>query len=198
MQTRDHKILGKFLLTKMGLNIPCLYQKAFILGSIEPDKNQFTYLYGLTCGMKFHGHNYENVLSAMKNLFNSIQKQKHFEVLRYYYLGKLTHYVADAFTFPHNRIFPGNLKEHCRYEKMLHENFNNALQKQELTGIKAKSMDSFYYIEILHKEYLKEAGSCEIDCKYILQAVTMLLCSEVQRVWQIDLCGQIGKLGEES
>lgn len=179
MQTRDHKKLGKFMLAEMGLNIPYLYQKAFILSSIEPDMNPFTYLHGLTCGEKFHGHNYENVLAVMKKIFHSMQKQKHFGVRKYYYLGKLSHYVADSFTFPHNIIFHGNLKEHCRYERLLHKSFNDMLYKQELSAVKQKKMDSFCYIEILHKEYLKEAGSCEIDCRYILEAVATLLRNEV-------------------
>lgn len=154
---------------------------AFILGSIEPDKNPFIYLHGLTCGVKFHGHNYENVLSVMKKLFVSMQRQEHFGVWGYYHLGKLTHYVADAFTFPHNGMFCGNLIEHCKYESMLHEKFNDVLQKQKMIRIKSKSMNSFHYIEIMHKEYLKEAGTYEIDCRYILQAVAMLLCDKAQK-----------------
>lgn len=187
MQTKDHKMLVKFLIAEMGINIPYLYKKAFILGSIEPDKNPFTYLHGLTCGVKFHGHNYENVLSVMKKLFNSTQKKEHFGVLGYYHLGKLTHYVADAFTFPHNRMFRGNLMEHCKYESLLHEKFSDVLQKRKMINIRPKSMSSFHYIEILHKEYLKEAGTYEIDCRYILQAVAMLLWDKTHEVCPADL-----------
>lgn len=175
MQTKDHKMLVKFLMAEIEINIPYLYKKAFILGSIEPDRNPFTYLHGLTCGVRFHGHNYENVLSVMNKLFDSLQRQGYSGVWRYYHLGKLTHYVADAFTFPHNRVFCGNLIEHCKYESLLHEKFNDILQKQQMMRIRPKSMSSFHNIEILHKEYLKEAGTYEIDCRYILQAVAMLL-----------------------
>ncbi len=40
---------------------------------------------------------------------------------RMYYmnLGEITHYVADYFTFPHNKIYPGGFKEHCAYEEHL-------------------------------------------------------------------------------
>ena len=69
MQTKDHRILAEFLIAETKIDIPYLCKKAFILGSIEPDINPFTYLHGLTCGVRFHGHNYENVLSAMKKLF---------------------------------------------------------------------------------------------------------------------------------
>lgn len=33
--------------------------------------------------------------------------------------GEITHYVADYFTFPHNKIYPGGFKEHCAYEEHL-------------------------------------------------------------------------------
>ena len=29
------------------------------------------------------------------------------------HLGEVIHYLADYFTFPHNTIYPGNLKDHC-------------------------------------------------------------------------------------
>lgn len=182
MQTKDHKMLVKFLIDEMGMDIPYLHKRAFLLGSIEPDRNPFTYLHGMSCGVKFRGHNYENILSVMRKLFDSMQRREHFGVWGYYHLGKLTHYVADAFTFPHNRMFQGNLIEHCKYESLLHEKFSDALQKQKMAGIRPKSMSGFQYMEILHREYLREAGTCETDCRYILQAAAMLLWDRTQEV----------------
>ena len=34
-------------------------------------------------------------------------------------LGQIIHYTADYFTFPHNKHYTGNLKDHCVYEKHL-------------------------------------------------------------------------------
>lgn len=130
-----------------------------------------------------HGHNYENVLLVMRRLFDSVQNQERLGMRRYYHLGKLTHYVADAFTFPHNRKFCGDLKEHCRYEKMLHSQFSDVLQKQMGIREESKGLHSFRRIEVLHKEYLEKAGTYDIDCRYILKAVVMLLCNEIQKVW---------------
>ncbi len=175
MQTRDHKMLAELLADEMGQRVPYLYKKALILGSIEPDRNPFTYLHGFTRGEKFHGHNYENILLIMKKLFNSVQKEKSLGFRKYYRLGKLIHYVADAFTFPHNKEFCGNLREHCRYESVLHVQFYDILQKQKMTGTTGKGIGSFRHIEVLHKEYLKKAGTFETDCRYILQAAVMLL-----------------------
>lgn len=186
MQTRDHKMLAEFLAAEMGNDIPYFYKKAFIFGSIEPDINPFTYLHGLTRGKMFHGHNYKNILLVMRKLFDSIQKE-YFGLRKYYHLGKLAHYVADAFTFPHNKEFYGNLKKHCRYESELHKQFSNALQRQKTTELNREGIDSFDYIEDLHKEYSEEAGTYEIDCRYILQAAVILICSEKQAIWPADL-----------
>lgn len=35
---------------------------------------------------------------------------------QYYTLGKLTHYLADAFTYPHNENYPESLIAHRQYE----------------------------------------------------------------------------------
>lgn len=131
MQTKDHKILAVFLADEMEQTIPHCYKKAFIFGNIEPDRNLFTYLHGLAWGKKFHGHNYENVLLVMKKLFDSLQRRERFGIREYYRLGKLTHYVADAFTFPHNSVFHGNIKKHCKYESILHNQLMHSLQKQK-------------------------------------------------------------------
>lgn len=183
MQKRDHKMLAELLADEMGQSVPHLYKRAFIMGSIEPDINPFTYLHGFTKGEKFHGHNYKNILSVMEKLFDSVQKEKYLGVREYYHLGKLIHYVADAFTFPHNKEFCGDLKEHCRYERALHVQFDDILQRQKVIGVSRKGIDSFRHIEILHKEYLKKAGTYDVDCRYILQASIMLLRDQEQTVW---------------
>ena len=177
MQTRDHKILAKFWAAEMG-EIPCLYKRAFIIGNIEPDWNPFTYLHGMTQGERFHGHNYENILQVMRKLFNSVQKRELPGIRNYYRLGKLTHYVADAFTYPYNQVFAGSLREHCRYESVLHEKIGDALQKQKNMERNRDSAANFQWIETLHGNYLKEAGSYDIDCRYILKATAMLLKEE--------------------
>lgn len=41
-------------------------------------------------------------------------------------------------------------------------------------------------IEILHAEYLRQAGNYETDCEYILAAVEMLLRAEQKKIWHIN------------
>lgn len=171
MQTKDHKMLAEYLISEIGQDVPGIYRRAFILGSIEPDRNPFTYLHGLVRGKKFHGHNYENILPVIEKLFRSLRSKRRWGVREYYRFGKLLHYAADAFTFPHNRTFTGNLKEHCRYEKELHQRFISMLRKPRkyLVHLVQNSKRSSFpeYIKSLHEEYLQRARSCENDCSYI-------------------------------
>lgn len=187
MQTRDHKMLAEFLVSEIGQELSVIYIKAFILGNIEPDKNLFTYLHGLVRGVKFHGHNYENILPVMEKLFDSMRGKRHWGVREYYQFGKLMHYIADAFTFPHNGIFKGNLMEHCRYEKELHKRFLYTLQESQKQLIQKRGRgNGLDRIKKLHEEYLRQAGNCENDCRYILKAAVMLAQEEIGTVWKID------------
>ena len=185
MQTRDHKVLAEFLVSKMGQELSVIYIKAFILGNIEPDKNLFTYLHGWVREVKFHGHNYENILPVMEKLFDSMRGKRHWGVREYYHFGKLMHYIADAFTLPHNGIFKGNLREHCRYEKELHRRFLYMLQEPQKQPIQKRG-NGLDGIKKLHEEYLKQAGNCENDCRYILKAAVMLAQEEIGTFWKID------------
>lgn len=188
MQTRDYKALAEFLISEIGHELSAIYIKAFILGNIEPDKNLFTYLHGLVRGIKFHGHNYENILPVMEKLFDSLQEKRCWGIREYYHFGKLLHYTADAFTFPHNRIFRGNLREHCRYEKELHKRFLYMLQESQKqpTQKRGRGLDC---IKKLHEEYLQQAGNYENDCRYILKAAVLLTQEEPEAVWKIDFTG---------
>lgn len=175
MKARDHKILAGYLTSGAGLDISYIYEKAFIIGNIEPDKNPFTYLHGLTKKEKFRGHNYENILPVMRKLFHSLQKKEQFGVREYYRLGKLIHYVADSFTFPHNRKFTGTLGEHCEYEKELHKIISLGLRKHKWAEQREEKTGHFDNIEMLHEEYLEQAGNYDTDYGYILQAAEMVL-----------------------
>lgn len=194
MQTKDHKMLAEFLIHGMKYYIPPFYIKAFLLGSVEPDINKFTYLHGLIRGEKFHGHNYENIMPVMKKLFYSIEKKQNLGIREYYHLGKLMHYIADAFTFPHNRMFKGNLRDHWEYEEELHQKFNCLLPKRKIERKFTTSCD-FRCIEILHEEYLQNACTYEDDCKYILNATEMIFLEVTQKYPQRN-CMKVGTYRE--
>lgn len=181
MRTVDHKKLAGLLAAEMKGNAPAIYIKAFVFGNIEPDCNRLTYLHGWFCGTKLHGHNYENILPVMKKLYCQLQGKNHFGLMEYYRLGKLMHYVADAFTFPHNQAFEGTLAAHCTYERKLHKSFESMLS--DSTGMflpEAMNCD-FNNIQELHDEYMREAGAGETDLKYIMQATMQIFETEYRR-----------------
>lgn len=123
----------------------------------------------------------------MEKLFGSLHGKRHWGVREYYHFGKLLHYVADAFTFPHNRIFKGNLREHCRYEKELHKGFLYMLQEPQKQLIQKRGRgNGLDCIKKLHEEYLQQEGSVKMIARYILRAAVMLAQEEIGTVWKLD------------
>lgn len=55
---------------------------------------------------------------------------------RKYYrdLGQVSHYLADYFTFPHNKIYPGGFKDHCSYEERLKRDLRSYIKAERLRG----------------------------------------------------------------
>lgn len=179
MQTRDHKLLGRYLLRQVEQELPFLYKVVFIIGNVEPDCNPFTYLHGMLRGKKFHGHNYENILPIMKKLYCSLQKQESIKIVKYYHLGKLLHYTADAFTYPHNAAYKKGLIEHCKYESQLHARFLVMLEEEMKKKRIVYPMKDFKELEMLHKEYIQNPDSYIGDCIYILKVSSMIIKQEL-------------------
>ena len=49
---------------------------------------------------KFRGHNYSNSQHYIYSRISRLQRRQRWTIWQYYTLGKLTHYLADAFTYP--------------------------------------------------------------------------------------------------
>ena len=95
-------------------------------------------------------------------------------------LGQISHYLADYFTFPHNKIYPGNLKDHCSYEEKLKRDLRSCLksgkaenmiffrdpQKQKQPFHNAEALCE--YIEHAHEDYLARKHDVETDIRHIL------------------------------
>ena len=85
------------------------------------------------------------------------------------------HYMADYFTFPHNRTYKGSLAEHNSYEAEL----KNRLKECILSGRadsqleEAKHFDSFEelveYIRERHAYYLESPRCIADDIRFILR-----------------------------
>ena len=103
MQKRSHTLLASALLRSREGFDARRFELAFLFGSFQPDCNPFSYLKGSLRARTFGGHNYTN---SREYIYDHIQRlqQRHkvWTMWQYYTLGKLTHYLADAITYPHN------------------------------------------------------------------------------------------------
>ena len=102
MQKRSHKLLAATLLENVQGFQARRFELAFLFGSFQPDCNPLTYLKGSLRAYKFRGHNYSNSQRYIYSRISRLQRRERWTMWQYYTLGKLTHYLADAFTYPHN------------------------------------------------------------------------------------------------
>lgn len=86
----------------------------------------------------------------------------------------MTHYLADYFTFPHNCVFTGSIREHCIYEKKLKFALRNYIRSGEI-NVNSTVVKRFTtpqqlcdYVIQIHQQYLKCNKTVESDCRYIV------------------------------
>ena len=104
----------------------------------------------------------------------ALQQRKRWTMWQYYTLGKLTHYLADAFTYPHNETYPDSLMAHRQYEDELRMYLAEYLQQRTLRSQQFRE-DLGAAISELHRQYLESRGDLQRDVQYILQATAMLM-----------------------
>lgn len=187
MKTIDHKLLANELIEEFMPKATRLSKKAFYLGCIEPDYNPLSYLRGSLKAKWLRGHHHDNSKWHIDSLSKALERAKEHSKnpgKRYYFrLGKLIHYMTDAFTFSHNSVFPGDLSEHRQYEMKLHFSLpTNEFIKSycENMQLRFKELTDWHK---LHNAYLKHKMDVENDLKYIRHVT----CELMYR-----LCGEIG------
>ncbi len=138
-------------------------RRMFILGSVEPDINPFSYLKGFSV-KPFFGHNWENrkdfILSKAMALENGC--------LSPFSAGRLIHYICDAFTHTHNITYLGGIYEHSAYEKQLHRHFDKSSFTNPLPYTSGSLQNKLIS---LHRQYIKLPPCHETDIKFIRLAV---------------------------
>ena len=112
MKSYSHRLIGIAILENMLQAENRLSKQAFLLGCIEPDYNFITYFRGSVKYDTLRGHNYENSFECMRRISDKLIGKRVWGAIEYYRLGKLIHYILDAFTYPHNGIFSGSIMEH--------------------------------------------------------------------------------------
>ena len=170
MRKKSHISLARYIVGNTGLEELREHKKAFYLGSILPDcKPSF-----LTKRHEING-TFDDVKRYILDLttFCDITARNSRSYFRN--LGQVIHYIADYFTFPHNDIFKGNIKEHCRYEKKLKHTLNEYIRSGEAAKNKREAQNFktpealLDYVLKAHEEYLRVKKSTVEDCKYIVR-----------------------------
>ena len=169
MRKKSHILLARCLADHVQAGDLQHHRKAFCFGSILPDlKPSF-----LTTKHAFNV-NFDSVQEQIKALTVDCNIDERNARVYWRQLGEVTHHVADYFTFPHNRHYEGNLKDHCKYEKnlliQLREYLNtfDASKKEDLQVHFDSLEDLFEFIKEKHEEYMSRKRNVEDDCRYIV------------------------------
>lgn len=183
MKKKSHLSLARYLIDSIQVEELQRYRKSFLFGSILPD-----------CTPSFitKRHTITGTFEILKEEILTITKNYDYsqgissEFCRR--LGVVTHYIADYFTFPHNSIFNGTIKEHINYEFKLMDYFKEYLSSGKadiflLNGNNFNSIENiFNYIKQKHAEYINVINEISNDCQYIVQLCINVVKSILQMV----------------
>lgn len=177
MRKKSHILLARYIAKNTEDEELKKHRLSFYIGSILPDcKPSFVY--------KKHEINgtFPDVKKMVNQLIFGKQQGKLARKRRYYMnLGQVTHYVADYFTYPHNKIYPGNLKDYCSYEEQLKRSLKNYIMSRNMeAGEKVQAdfsdVEALYeYILERHKQYLGRKINIETDIRNIVATNRMLV-----------------------
>ena len=174
MQKRSHKLLAATLLENTQGFQARRFELAFLFGSFQPDCNPLTYLKGSLRAYKFRGHNYSNSHHYIYSRISRLQRRQRWTIWQYYTLGKLTHYLADAFTYPHNENYPDSMLCHHQYETDLRAYLEEYLATRALRREKFRQ-DVADALQELHRQYMAGVADMRKDVQFILKATSLLM-----------------------
>ena len=180
MRKKSHILLARYLADQMQTTASLQsHRKAFCLGSILPDiKPSF-----ITRRHEFYG-TFEDVKNRMKELAD-IRPDESNQRVYWRRFGEVIHYMADYFTFPHNKTYTGSFSQHNHYEKVLKNRLKECIQQGEAhaylePAIRFADFPTLIdYIEATHEKYLNKLRSVEEDIRFILN-----MCFQVVRTLQ--------------
>ena len=175
MQKRSHKLLASALLqSRQGFDAR-RFEWAFLFGSFQPDCNPLTYLKGSWRAGTLCGHNFSNSQRFVNRKIQKLQERKaRWTMWQYYTLGKLTHYLADAFTYPHNENYPDSMLCHHQYETDLRAYLEKYLADREVRRENARR-DVTLALRRLHRQYMDGVADMRKDVQFILKATSLLM-----------------------
>lgn len=170
MKTETHRFFALWLIDKYLGELPAVYRAAFYIGCMEPDYSAISYLYGFFT-RPFYGHDYENRRKWLEKRLNRLENFS-LSSGELFKLGRLVHFLCDAFTRVHNYPCHGNFSSHARYEKRLNSAMKSALFDDGTvyapgTG-KPEPISE-------HERYICGDPSPENDCRYIIDLAASVI-----------------------
>ena len=188
MRKKSHVLLAYHIAGYWDESVFYKYKAAFYIGNLLPDiKPSFiTKRHEITTTC--------NIVEIKLDRLLHEKNRSGYNALFFVRLGEVIHYVADYFTFPHNKGFSGTIKEHCAYEGNLKHELIRYVRKMHevklplyafvgediLKALKTEE-DIWGYIKDKHNEYIREPyhGVC-LDCEYIVEVCTTVVFAILQ------------------
>ena len=187
MQKRSHTLLASSLLRSRDGFGAKRFALAFLFGSFQPDCNPLSYLKGSLRAKTFHGHHFSNSRPYIYSRILRLQRRRRWTVWQYYTLGKLTHYLADAFTYPHNEHFSGSLLHHRQYEGALRLYLAGYLCRRTACAAPCPPQALLAVLDTMHRQYTAGSASFQRDAHYILTATELLVSGCLPRTFPVDI-----------
>ena len=174
MNAASHRMLGEHLIGLYMKQVSPKNKKAFLLGCMTPDRNPTTYVKGSIRCQWLRGHNWGNARRYISRLCRRLERRKKLRLADYYNLGKLIHYTADGFTYPHNSAFQQGLRAHRRYERQLYWALRSFLRHPQrpmfpaLPGIEQTILAH-------HRLYREHPWGTDTDTRFCYSAVCAVM-----------------------
>lgn len=174
MRKKSHILLAKHIVSVSGMPGLDRHQKAFYVGSILPDcqPSFLTRRHEITATFDLVRHGIEKLTTGYHDM-------EELSTAYFTKLGEVLHYIADYFTFPHNKQYPGNIKQHCVYEgELKHKlrayvrNLKERVASEELEQFQSGA-DICSFLKREHRSYIRSRNhSVEEDCRHIVEVCT--------------------------
>ena len=169
----SHIHTGIYMLLQMRPSMGLLESAAYLFGSVQPDVCMKTYVMGVAPGDEGRGHNFRTAMLRIERLLENYEGGG--GIVSAYRLGKISHYAADIFTYPHNpHLFRGSLKDHMKYERKLNRYLKSYLASGNVRLNVRFTTDVLGELRARHDEYEEMEHSPETDTSCILSALALV------------------------
>ena len=189
MRKKSHMSLANHMLEDMNEENLMAHTRAFQFGCVLPDLVP-------TFITKKHrvDTTFDILEKKMRKVVEDYDGRDRLSMMRCKDMGVITHYIADYFTLPHNKIFTGTMREHIRYEKVLKYTMRDYVRRlhvgqQPLIRLPMESVDQICdFIRKCHLQYIQMVeASQEIDCRYSVEVCRQVMEAILGLLYQHDL-----------